>query len=467
MKIFFNIQNLFQKLSNTYQFDLRAFALFRIVFGFVMLLDLCIRLSDFKAFYTQDGVLPYKYLIQFFDWHLFLPIYQLNDNTWFVAICFGIHLIAVLGFTIGYKTKLFQIITLLFYISLHMRNPYVLQGGDDLLRCMLFFSLFIPLNAVYAIQTKAVKNQFNITALVLMFQVLMVYWVSALMKTSPEWHSEGTALYYAFNLDFIQWPLAKYLLQFPALLKILTHVVFYIEILVPILFFIPYRNQLFRLIGILILFIFQIGIASTLFVGLFYLFNMVALIPFLPSKVFNFFKFKKIEIVEPLWDSSFNNKMASFILLYVLVWNASYLPQFKYGIAKKLKSFGFALGINQNWGMFAPSVFKDDGWFIYEAITTKGDSLDLNNNYNKISYTKPENILSTIKNDRWRKYSEYIILADRTWLRKPLKEYILKRHYANKTNHHLQLKKFYLVYMMELTPKPGESATISHRYLTD
>lgn len=467
MKKIFDIQNLSQKLSNSFQFDVRALAFFRIAFGFAMLLDLCIRLSDFKAFYTQDGVLPYNYLIQFFDKYLYVPIYQLNDSPWFVGVCFALHLGAVFCFTIGYKTKLFQVITLLFYISLHMRNPYLLQGGDDLLRCMLFFTLFIPLNTTYAIQKKAVNTQFHIPVLVLMFQVMMVYWVSALMKTSTEWHSDGTALYYAFNLDFIQWPLAKYLLNFPASLKVLTHVVFYLELLVPLLFFIPFYNHRFRFIGIIILCLFQIGIASTLFVGLFFLFNLIALIPFLPSFVFNYFKCKTVHLNEPLIISPIKNKMVGFVLLYVLIWNTTYIPQLKYGIAKKLKVFAYPLGINQNWGMFAPSVFKDDGWFIYEVITTKGDSLDLNNNYHKITYTKPENILSTIKNDRWRKYNEYIVLADRTWLRKPLKEYILKKHYANKTYHHLQLKKFYLVYMMELTPKPGDSATISHRYLTD
>ena len=112
MKKIFDIQNLSQKLSNIFQFDVRALALFRIVFGFGMLLDLCIRLSDFKAFYTQDGVLPYNYLIQFFDKYLYVPIYQLNDNAWFVSICFAIHLGAVFCFTIGYKTKLFQVISL-------------------------------------------------------------------------------------------------------------------------------------------------------------------------------------------------------------------------------------------------------------------------------------------------------------------------------------------------------------------
>jgi len=455
LKKIFNIQNLSQKLSNTYQFDLRAFALFRIVFGFVMLIDLSIRLSDFKAFYTNQGLLPFEYFTQFFSKYYFIPIYQLNDAPTFVAICFALQIIAVLCFVIGYRTKLFQVILLIFYISLHMRNPYVLQGGDDLLRAMLLFSLFLPLNAVWAVQTKPVKYNFIIPALVFMFQVLMVYWVSALMKTSPEWHSEGTALYYAFNLDCIQWQLAKYLLQFPALLQFLTPVVYYLEIIVPILFFIPFKNNVFRLIGIGMIVVFQIGIASTLFVGLFYLINLTALIPLLPSSFFNYFKIKENQTDWSSQPDQFTNYFVSFLLVYVLFWNTNYIPQFKYGLAQRFKSFAFSTGLNQNWGMFAPNVFKEDGWLIYEAITNQNDTIDLKNNRQKANYEKPENILKSVKNDRWRKYTEYLIMQDRTWLREPFHNYILNQ------NKDLNLKQLNIIYMIELTPPPGGKATIS------
>jgi hypothetical protein len=336
-----------------------------------------------------------------------------------------------------------------------MRNPYLLQGGDDLLRVMLLFSLFMPLNAVWAVQTKAVKYNFVIPTLVFMFQILMVYWVSALMKTSPEWHGEGTALYYAFNLDCIQWPFAKYLLQFPALLQFLTPLVFYLEMIVPLLFFIPFKNNVFRLIGMSVLILFQIGIASTLFVGLFYLINLTALIPLLPSSFFNYFKLKEYPSVWSLQADQFTNYFVVFLLVYVLFWNTNYIPQFKYGMAKRFKSFGFATGLNQNWGMFAPNVFKEDGWLIYEAITNQNDTIDLKNNRQKAHYQKPENILKTVKNDRWRKYTEYLIMPDRAWLREPFHNYIFNQ------NKDLELKQLNIIYMKEITPALGEKATIT------
>lgn len=467
LKKYLNLQIIQQKLNNTYSFDLRSFALFRIVFGFVLMIDLCIRLSDLNVFYTEQGILPLTLLNQHLARYLFLPIYQLNDTSLFVSICFGIHLIAVFCFAIGYRTKLFQIIALLFYISLTMRGPYILQGGDDLIRCMLFFGLFLPLNAKWAIQTKEPQSDYTIAALVFMFQILMVYWVSAFMKTSNEWHADGTALYYAFNLDCIQWPLAKYLLQFPALLNVLTHVVLYMEFLIPLLFFMPFKNNQMRNVGIIVLLLFQIGIASTLFVGLFYLINITALILLIPKQLFDKLDIKNNQTSQLLPFNFNNNFLVITLLIYVLIWNAGYMPQFKYGLAKKLKSFAYPIGINQNWGMFAPDVFKDDGWFIYEAQLVNGDTIDLKNNCQKVNYNKPESILSTIKNDRWRKFSEHVVLGKKPWLNSYYVSYILRNHVTKCTNKHPAIKRFSLIYMKETTPKLGDTTSIEKVMLTN
>ena len=62
---------------------------------------------------------------------------------------------------------------------------------------------------------------------------------------------------------------------------------------------------------------------------------------------------------------------------------------------------------DQNWGMFAPSVFKNDGWYVFEAVRLRDKKvIDLNRNGQLINYAKPDNVLDLIKNDRWRKYYE-------------------------------------------------------------
>lgn len=453
------LRNIHSKFQKAYQFDLRAFALFRIALGFTMLLDLCIRLADVETFYTANGVLPLSILKQYSGSFYYLPIYSLIDSLWFVSLCFGIHILCVILFAIGYKTRLVQTLCLLFYISLHMRNPYILQGGDDLLRCLLFFSLFLPLNAVWAVSKSKVKVGYTWAAMLFMFQVMLVYFVSITMKGENEWWFEGTALYYAFNLDFMQWPLAKYLLNYPAALQFLTRLVSLTEFIVPMLFFIPYKNKKMRMLGIIILVLFQLAIASTLFVGLFFLINIVALIPLLPGSFFQYLKVKDYSFPTIYKNSHRKNITVAVLAVYLFLWNMNYMPFFKFGLSSKITPYAYAIGINQNWGMFAPCVFKEDGWYIYEAVTTNGDTIDLNNHALPVNYNKPANVLATYKNDRWRKFSEFLVLNSSLWLRQPTLNY-LKHTYAAQP-----VKSIRLLYMLEFTPRPGEKATIEKKYL--
>lgn len=453
------LRNLHSKFHRAYQFDLRAFALFRIALGFTMLLDICIRLADVEAFYTANGVLPLSLLKQHLSTFYYLPIYSLADSLWFISLCFGIHAICIVLFAIGYKTKIVQTLCLLFYISLHMRNPYILQGGDDLLRCLLFFSLFLPLNAVWAVSKTKVRVSYTFAAMLFMLQVMLVYFVSITMKGENEWWFDGTALYYAFNLDFMQWPLAKYLLNYPTLLQYATRFVSLTEFIVPILFFIPYKNKKMRMLGIIILALFQLAIASTLFVGLFFIINIVALIPLLPSSFFQYFNVKDYSFPSIYKNSNRKNITVAILAVYLFLWNMNYMPFFKFGLSSKISPYAYAIGINQNWGMFAPCVFKEDGWYIYEAVTNKGDTIDLNNHALPVNYNKPANVLATYKNDRWRKFSEFLMLSGNDWLR-PSTVHYLKYIYKEQP-----IKSIRLLYMLEFTPKPGEKGIIEKKYL--
>jgi hypothetical protein len=67
--------------------------------------------------------------------------------------------------------------------------------------------------------------------------------------------------------------------------------------------------------------------------------------------------------------------------------------------------------------MFAPAVFKDDGWYILEGTTTTGKVIDLNHGGAPVTYQKPASVVSLFKNDRWRKYSENYLFVNNSWMR--------------------------------------------------
>src|ERR1044072_3228821 len=175
-------------------FDKRALALMRICIAFVLMLDLGIRLSDLEAFYSNSGVVPLPMLFEhawnpyFISIHTISGLWQVELVLFLIAFLFAILLF------IGYRTQLFTFLSWFMLISLHNRNILILQGGDDLLRMVLFWSIFIPWGEHYSCDRLLNNNhpanenpQIRTAATIAyLLQVCYIYSGSALLK-GPEW----------------------------------------------------------------------------------------------------------------------------------------------------------------------------------------------------------------------------------------------------------------------------------------
>jgi hypothetical protein len=119
----------------------------------------------------------------------------------------------------------------------------------------------------------------------------------------------------------------------------------------------------------------------------------------------------------PVFLRRIQTALLIFLTLFVFDWNLSNLDFIKSRMPQRLRFIGYTLRLDQNWGMFAPNVFKDDGWFILEGVTKNGEHFDLFHPDKKISYEKPADLTSFFKNDRWRKYTENYIFSENAWMR--------------------------------------------------
>jgi hypothetical protein len=240
-----------------------------------------------------------------------------------IAFLFLIHAVAATGLLIGYRTRLMTFIVWLFTSSLHTRNPLILNGGDDLLRVLLFFAMFLPLGARYSVDAalntskEELKSQVytSPSTAVYYLQFICVYFFAALLKSAPEWRSEGTAIYYALSLDQLALPLGKALLGFPAAMKFLTFAVWWIELLGGFVFLIP--HPLAKLAGIILIAALQLGFGLTLAIGHFPFVNAIALLPFLPFVVWERARQRApVEIVfDP--DCGFCRKMVAVVVEFI------------------------------------------------------------------------------------------------------------------------------------------------------
>jgi hypothetical protein len=110
---------------------------------------------------------------------------------------------------------------------------------------------------------------------------------------------------------------------------------------------------------------------------------------------------------------------------------------------------GTLLRIDQYWGMFAPAVFKDDGWYVLEGTTTQNRIVDLNQKGREATYAKPPSVVALFKNDRWRKYSENYLFVHNSFMRPYFCNYLLRRW--NEDHPQEPVTTLNIVYMKEVT----------------
>lgn len=439
------IQHILVRLKASYTLDTRALGLMRIGIGLIILADLYIRSSSITAFLTDEGVLPISILKQY-NWSpTYFSFHALSGNFYWQVFLFVINAFSVTLLVLGYRTRLFTFICWVLLTSLQNRNPFILQGGDDLLRILLFWSVFLPWGDCYSIQKKSnyTSNYLSWTNIGYIFLVCSVLFFSALLKTSPEWHSDGTALYYALSLDQIRMPFGTFIYQFPNLLKCLTYVVYYIELLAPIIIVLPFVSSKIRLIGIISIVALFIGIAFTVYVGLFYIIGIVSIIGLLPSTTMDWFeshfyknkpKLEEQEIQEQklpfILNLLFSLKNYFIILVtsFCLVMNFGNIQAFPYALHPMVTNFVKVFRLEQNWGMFSPSILKDDGWFVYSGYAkSKGKYIDIKNKIDSVSFAKPIPVVNEFESDRWRKFQENYTFNNNNYMRPFYCKYLISK----------------------------------------
>ncbi|HLG02585.1 MAG TPA: HTTM domain-containing protein [Bacteroidia bacterium] len=457
------IRRLTVKFRQGITLDLRALSLYRILLGSLLLIDLFIRAGDLEIFYSDNGAVT-RSLVQTTHWNNFyIPLHMLAGSAGYAAALFILAGCFAFALVVGWKTRLFTFLSWLMLVSLHNRNAFILQGGDELLRNALFWSIFLPLGSFYSIDSRLKgsprKKHFNgLAAAGYCLLIFSVYFFSALQKNSSEWLYDGTAGYYALSLDQLKLPLGKLIYPYPWLLKFITHAIWITELIAGFLLLWPRNNYRLRLTGIILLAMLHLGIGLTIYVGLFFLIGLITLVPLLPPAVMDklekfagFLKLGNRNFLKPRteapWLCYFRQIFLGGVVIFCLLWNFSNVSWFRFTIIRPARNFAALFRFDQNWGMFAPNVFKDDGWFIYEGELNNGSKIDIRENGAQVNYNKPESIVKMFRNDRWRKYSEHLVLANEQYLRPSFCLYQLRKWNAQ-TNHQ-QVRTLRIIYMKE------------------
>ncbi len=265
--------------------DTRALAALRIALGAILIADLVHRAGDLTLFYTDQGMYPLAAFEGSYAQYQGLSLHALSGAAWFQALLFVIAGLLALAFALGYRTRLVGLISFALLMSLHARNPAVLNGGDILLRVILLVSLVAPLGERWSIDAlrrgSARDRVASFGTAALLVQPIVVFTTNAIEKHRGDTWFSGQALEIALLNDVMTVHLGNVLAGSSSLLTVLNYG--WVVLLSGSVLFLLLPTGRLRTVAALAYMGAFAGMALTLSVGLFPFVLAACVVPFLAA----------------------------------------------------------------------------------------------------------------------------------------------------------------------------------------
>lgn len=470
--------------------DPRSLALFRIAIALVILFDLGVRAQDLTTFYTDHGVLPRAAVIAHTTNTWAFSLHFLSGTVLYQMVLFTIAAVFASWLLVGYRTRLATVASWVLLVSLQNRNPPVLHGGDQLLRLLLFWGMFLPLGIRFSLdrardvgdgEHAGERPILSPGSIGLLAQMLFLYTFGAFLKTGDAW-VDGTAVHYILSLSRYTTPFGSLLLPYPEVMRFLTLAVWYLEAWGIGLMFLPWGTGWFRMIFVTAFVGLQVSFGMSMFLGIFPLVSTAGILPFLPSLFWDRLlpslgspSITRLPLIRSFytfwydsggWQRTMSPRpavhrggreyqphrvarcLAAFFVIYVAWWNLGTISN-KYKVPKPYRWICGLLRLDQKWSMFAPYPDRNDGWYVIPARLSNGKQIDLYSGASPVSWERPPSIGFTFENFRWRKFMAFLQRKDYVWGRRYYAEYLCRTW--KDRGHRADLLDFEIVMMLEKT----------------
>ncbi|MEM6790181.1 MAG: HTTM domain-containing protein [Myxococcota bacterium] len=260
--------------------DLRTLGLWRIVIGLFLIVDTLRHAAEIRFFYSNEGLFQNH-------WHLFSPTAEFNWSllTAFstptgVTIAFAAALVCFACFTVGFKTRAFNALSLVWVVSIDQRLLLRENGGYIVVVLLAFWSLFLPMGARFSVDrwrrrgrarrgmsphaiatdpraerpAGAGRGYRSLAVALVLFNFASIYIFNVVNKFGTTWRS-GQTVHYVLHLDRMVTPLAVWareLLPYPVTV-VITWSVLVVEALIAMCILWPSQRRFLRPIALLLL----------------------------------------------------------------------------------------------------------------------------------------------------------------------------------------------------------------------
>ncbi|HKY35689.1 MAG TPA: DCC1-like thiol-disulfide oxidoreductase family protein [Polyangiaceae bacterium] len=269
------LSQLLELLNERYRsIDPRWLGLFRICFGVLLITELAYRWASARLLFSNDGLLPNHY-------SLFAPmgqdlfsIYHVFSTIEEVHVAFALTLVVFVCFTLGYKTRLFHILSALLITSLHSRNLFTENGGSVVTHSLAIWTVFLPLGQCFSVdavlrswhqqpehspaalnrrETAAPPRFISLVVLGLLLQWSVIYFFNCVHKTGAGW-KDNSAIYWFLYQDRIVTQVGVWAREHVPLvvLQVLTRMTLLVEGTLAFILLVPFGQKQLRRIAFLL-----------------------------------------------------------------------------------------------------------------------------------------------------------------------------------------------------------------------
>jgi hypothetical protein len=395
----------------------------------LLLIDLGLRWQTRDAFFSEWGVLPLELQRELISGTagktgpLSWSLHTLSDSpTWLLAM-FALSALSYTMLIAGFQTRLASIASFVLLASWHVRNPLLMHSGDTLLRISLFWSMFLPLGAVWSVESWRRRRRgepvcagevISPATAGLVMLLFSLYFFAGVAKLTPRW-LDGTAMEYVLRLDIYATRAGQALLQFPALLQFITWATLVIELVFPFLLLSPWRNRMLRMIAMIVFVAFHAGIAVSMSLGTFQYAAMMIWLALIPGSLWSragrgvrqsglFYATPRASLPRsPARPVVFAASL--FFVVYFLFWNTANVVHFDWCrecMPQPARVVGRWLNTRQEFQMFDYPP-KHNRWFVYDARLANGEQMDVFR-HSPVTHEKPDSVLATMPPMFWRQF---------------------------------------------------------------
>ena len=140
--------------------DVRSLALSRILLGAVLTLEATGRLVYAFDFFSDGGLWPRETYLRIDATRSFeFCLLAATGNVYFVQALHVVFVAAALLVLVGYKTRVATLVAHFMLVQSVQRNSRICSGGDMMMRMILLYFHFLPLNVRYSLDALLARSR--------------------------------------------------------------------------------------------------------------------------------------------------------------------------------------------------------------------------------------------------------------------------------------------------------------------